>query len=92
MQSSGRTRPSSPRASEVVARQLNHFDDMSADVVDAQGPGRCDPMVAIEKRSTCRAMPTPRLAGVAHLAVWRLVRCPAGASSITDRSEVPVEH
>ena len=45
----------------VVARQLNHFDDMSADVVATQGPGCCDPMMAVE--NVVLAAPCPHLDG-----------------------------
>jgi hypothetical protein len=84
-------RPSDPHRLSVVARQLNHFDDMSADVVATQGPGCCDPMMAVE--NVVLAAPCPHLDGWEwlNLAHGDQYAAQAGASSITDRPELPVE-
>src|SRR5918994_6001109 len=72
----------------VVVRQLNHFDDMSADVVATQGPGCCDPMMAVE--NVVLAAPCPHLDGREWLALAHGDQyvAQAGASSITDGPEV----
>jgi hypothetical protein len=84
-------RPSNPHRLSVVFRQLNQFDDMSADVVATQGPGCCDPMMAVE--NVVLAAPRPHLAGREWLTLAHgdQYAAQAGASSITDRPEVPVE-
>jgi hypothetical protein len=60
-------RPSNLERLSVVARQLNHVDDMSADVVATQGPGCCDPMMAVE--NVVLAAPCPHLDGREWLAL-----------------------
>ena len=84
-------RPSNPQPLSVVARQLNHVDDMSADVVATQGPGCCDPMMAVE--NVVLAARCPHLDGREWLTLahGEQYAAQAGASSITDRLEVPVE-
>jgi hypothetical protein len=64
---------------------------MCADVVATQGPGRCDPMMAVE--NVVLAAPCPHLDGREWLTLAHgdQYAAQAGASSITDRPEVPVE-
>src|SRR5512133_3602187 len=78
-------------AFSVVARQLNHFDDMSADVVGTQGPGCCNPMMAVE--NVVLSAPSPHLDGREWLTLAHgdQYAAQAGASSITDGPEVRVE-
>ena len=84
-------RPSNLQPLGVVARQLDHFDDMSADVVATQGPGCCDPMMAVE--NVILAAPCPHLDGREWLTLAHGDQYAAqtGASSVTDRPEFPVE-
>src|SRR5215203_6890636 len=65
---------------------------MSADVVAPQGPRCCDAMMAVE--NVVLAAPCPYLDGREWLtqAHGGQYAAQAGASSITDRPEVPVEH
>src|SRR5215217_9503043 len=75
-----------PKRLMVVARQLNHFDDMSADVVAAQGPCCCDPMMAVE--NVVLAVPCPHLDGRERLALAhgdQYVARRARARSLTGR-------
>lgn len=75
----------------VVARQLNHLDDMSADVVATQGSGCRDPMMAVE--NVVLATPGPYVDGREWFTLTHgdQYAAHAGASSIADRAEVPVE-
>ena len=75
----------------AIARQLNHLNDVSTDVIATQGPGCCDTVMAVE--NVVLAAPCPHLDGRQWLTLAHRDQYAAqpGASSITERPEVPVE-
>src|SRR5215207_8370015 len=72
-------------------RVLIHFDDMGADVVASHSASCCNPMMAVE--NVVLTVPSPHLDGRERLTLAHgdQYAAQAGAGSLTEWPEVPVE-